>query len=183
MPSTRSPITVASLPPSRSRAATNSDNTSSSSASACACRPAGSVASVRSTPGNCSSSVNSTRNDGKRACMSSASSASGPTTCGFSLGASARSGARRRSTTSTLPRAMRAAMRSRTAGSSARISSGRRTPVSRKRWLTARTSQPSVPHSVARSAEAKAVMLRIMPASCKGAGSMPFRPGRHGCGC
>src|SRR5690606_23354315 len=72
------------------------------------------------------------------------------------------SGARRRRVRSSLPRLIRAATRSRSTGSSARRSSCRRTPISRKRWLTERSSHPSVPHCVARSPLAKAVMLRII---------------------
>ena len=92
---------------------------------------------------------------------SRATPASCSTIAGSTCSVSPPSGARRRMPMSTLPREMRAPMRSRSAGSSARNSSGRRVPISRNRWFTERSSQVSVPQGVVRSPEAKAVMLRI----------------------
>ena len=154
MPSTRSRIAATSLPPSRSRAATNSASTLSSRASACACSSAGSAACDCSTPGNCSSSTSPTRSSGKLPRSPAASSPSRATSVWSTCRDTADSLERKRRVRSTLPRETRVETRSRSAGSSARSSSGRRAPSSRKRWLTARSSQPSVPHGVVRSPEA-----------------------------
>ena len=73
--------------------------------------------------------------------------------------------ARRRKVRSTLPRATFGATRSRNAGfQRAQFFGQAHADSSRKRWLTARSSQLSVPQWLARSPEAKAVMLRIMRA-------------------
>ena len=126
-----------------------------------------------STPGNCSSSMNCVCN-AREAGVQIARERRQPLAAARRRAAAIRRlpAPRRRSARSTLPRETRVATRSRSAGSSARSSSGRRTPSSRKRWLTARSSQPSVPQAVLRSPEAKAVMLRIMGACCGSGGAV-----------
>ncbi|ETC89732.1 ribonuclease PH [Xanthomonas hortorum pv. carotae str. M081] len=162
MASTRSLIASASLPPSRSRAATKLSTTSSSNARVCACNAGASTSCTCRTPGSCNRSVKPTCNLGN---TPSSRVASAPSSCSrdsLTARVCALSGARRRSARSSLPRLFFAATRSRSIGSSARSSSGRRTPISRNRWLTERSSQPSVPQGVMRSPPANAVMLRII---------------------
>ncbi|MNI56042.1 hypothetical protein D3C73_1110250 [compost metagenome] len=151
MASTRSAIAVASVVPSRSRAAMKPSSTWSSSANASTCRAAASVASPWVTPGSCSRSVKLTCRLGKSEVSRCASWPSWPSSTSLICRLAAESGARRRITRSSLPRLRRAEMRSRSCGSNARSSSGRRVPTSRNRWLTERSSQPSVPHVVERS--------------------------------
>ena len=163
MPSTRSGSTAASLAPSRSRAATKSSSTASSSASASACSASASIDRALHHARELQQLGELTCNCGKRGRQALGQHAQLADHALVDLQRVAALGRRAGAGPGRACRARRARPCARAAAAPAhavrRAGAG---PVSRKRWLTARSSQASVPPSVARSPEAKAVMLRIM---------------------